>query len=207
MGHPIARDRRRQWGRDRNRQREAESQSKSIILDEWAHNTVNVSWTTKGRTATSTLCHTCFVSYTLSLSLCLFFFRRSAALCKTPAAADCIWLRGVEKRLPRATSAAELALFIVRCSGGFSTTCEAFSTATHYILQERTQRLWLRLSKCRWARCFCESVLKKKRLIEAQHSRRPDLHLNRVYEWSERVKEGECRAQQLIFIGFKAINL
>lgn len=35
----------------------------------------------------------------------------------------------------------------------------------------------------------------------------PDLHLNRVYEWSERVKEGECRAQQLIFIGFKAINL
>lgn len=68
----------------------------------------------------------------LSLSLsALSFFRRSDARCKTLAAAACIWLRGVEKRLPRATSAAELALFIVRCSGGFSTTCGDVSTLTH----------------------------------------------------------------------------
>lgn len=52
-------------------------------------------------------------------------------LSKTPAVANCIWLRGVEKRLPHATSAAELALFIVRCSEDFSTTCGDVSTVAH----------------------------------------------------------------------------
>ncbi len=44
-------------------------------------------------------------------------------------------------------------------------------------------------------------------VTEALHGRRPELHLHRLCECTESTEEGERGAQQLIFIGFKAINL